>query len=410
MADDLDYGSIRIPPTEIEPDDEEAPHPLVGYDADPEHRYCTECVVTGDAIDRDRLRETLATMGSSLVVAGTARKTRLHIHVDQPEAVFAVAEKFGAVSARKADDMLSQTRTATREHAKVAVVTDTGADIPDDMLESLGIHIVPLRIQFGDHDYLDKVGITSEEFFERLATSEVHPQTSQPAPADYNRMFEYLSSHYEDVITVTVTRQVSGTWQAAVTAAERVERDRIRVLDTRNASLGQGLLAMEAARLAAAGVDADGIIERLRVLRDLTHSFAVTDDLSYAVKGGRIKGWMKRVGDLLRVTPILRNFADGRVSVRGALFGRPASMKRFAAYIARRVDAGKRYRVAVAYGTEEHRAVELANLLRQRIPHIEALYMTDVGAALGVHGGPKLVVAALQEVLPSLPGEDTDGE
>jgi DegV family protein with EDD domain len=407
IANDLADGSLRSPPPALSVPGADESSALVGYDATTEHRYCTECIVTGSAIDRRRLRETLAANGSSLVVAGTVRKTRIHIHTDAPEEVFRVAEAFGTVGARKADDMQMQAHIATTTHARVAIVADTGADIPDDVLESMDIHVVPLRIQFGDRSHLDKVGLTGRAFFENLATSRHHPQTSQPAPGDYRRMFEFLASHYDQVIAVSLTRRVSGTWQAATNAAKRVASEKITVFDTRNASLGQGLLAIDAARCAAEGFDTAEIISRLEKLRSRTSSFAVTDDLSYAVRGGRIRSWMKSVADFLRVTPVLRNLPDGRISVGGALLGRPASLKRFAAYVARRTEATSRYRVAVAHGVAQDRALELARRLRESISNIDELHMTEVGAALGVHGGPGLLVVAIQEVLPFEPATET---
>ena len=102
--------------------------------------------------------------------------------------------------------------------------------IPEDeepaiayVLEALDIHIVPLRIQFGDRSFLDKVGLTGGQFFEKLASTETRPRTSQPAPGDYRRMLEFLAAHYDAVIAISVTARVSGTWQTAVNAAARVD-------------------------------------------------------------------------------------------------------------------------------------------------------------------------------------------
>ena len=118
--------------------------------ADATHRFCTECIVTGSSIEHRRLREQLSACGSSLIVAGTHRKARIHIHTNDPENVFRVADGYGAVSAQKADDMIRL--TAAAHHARnrrVAVVTDSAADIPDDELARLQIHMVPLRVHFG---------------------------------------------------------------------------------------------------------------------------------------------------------------------------------------------------------------------------------------------------------------------
>lgn len=147
-------------------------------------RYCTECIVTNTDINRRKLREALSELGDSLVLAGTKRKAKIHIHVDEPEDVFDTARRFGKVSAEKADDMHRQQHSTHEGKRRFAVIVDSGADISDEDLERLDIHMVPCRIQFGDHGYLDKLSITISEFYEELATNPAHPTTSQPARSE----------------------------------------------------------------------------------------------------------------------------------------------------------------------------------------------------------------------------------
>ena len=186
----------------------------------------------------------------SLVLAGTKRKAKIHIHVDEPEQVFDVARKFGHVSAEKADDMHRQQISSHDANRRFAVITDSAADIPDEDMERLDIHMVPCRVQFGDRGYLDKVSITADEFFEELRSNPHHPTTSQPAPGDFRRQYQFLASHFADVLSINLTGMASGTLEAARSAAERVNaHGRVHVINSRNASLGQGLLVVAAAVL-----------------------------------------------------------------------------------------------------------------------------------------------------------------
>ena len=129
-------------------------------DEDLDYRYCTECVVTGERVDRRHLREQLSTLGGSLVVAGLQHKARVHIHVNDPAEVFRVAARVRRSVGEKADDMQRQQHSAHSQDRRVAIVTDSAADIPDDELDRLDIHMVPVRVHFGERSYLDKVGIT----------------------------------------------------------------------------------------------------------------------------------------------------------------------------------------------------------------------------------------------------------
>ena len=132
------------------------------------YRFCTECMVTATEIDRRKLREALADVGDSLVLAGTKRKAKIHVHVDNPDTVFEIARRFGALSAEKADDMHRQQHSVHNPSREFAVITDSAADISDEEMERLDIHMVPCRIQFGNRGYLDKVSITVDEFYREL--------------------------------------------------------------------------------------------------------------------------------------------------------------------------------------------------------------------------------------------------
>lgn len=359
------------------------------------YRFCTECIVTGTDIDRRRLRESLGQLGDSLVLAGTKRKAKIHIHVDDPDEVFGLVRSYGELSAEKADDMHRQHVSSHNDARRFGVITDSAADLPDDDLERLDIHIVPLRIQFGDRGYLDKVSITTDEFFHELATNPDHPTTSQPSPGDFRRQLQFLASHFPDVISINVTARVSGTLQAAESAATRVDAPgTIHVIDSRSASLGQGLIAMLAAECAIAGLSADQTLGRLREAIAATRAFAIVEDLRYAVRGGRIPGYIKTVADLLRMTPVIRSTQDGRIGTAGFLFGRRSRLKRFARYVARRVRDDGPLTILVGHAVCPGQAADLEQYLQKEVRDIERLSITELGTAFGVHGGPGTLVVA----------------
>ena len=166
-----------------------------------------------------------------------------------------VARRYGHVSAEKADDMRRQQTSSHDANRRFAVITDSAADIPDEDMERLDIHMVPCRVQFGDRGYLDKVSITSNEFFAELEANPSHPTTSQPSPGDFRRQFQFLASHFPDVVSINLTAVASGTYEAALSAADRTNAPgRLHVINSRNASLGQGLLVVFAAECAHAGL------------------------------------------------------------------------------------------------------------------------------------------------------------
>jgi uncharacterized protein len=370
-----------------------------GQEEDLAYRYCTECVVTAADLDRRHLREQLSRLGGSLVVAGRQGKARVHIHVNDPAAVFRVAARFGAVTGEKADDMQRQQHSAHLAGRRVAIVTDSAADIPEDELDRLDIHLVPMRVNFGDRSYLDKVGLTPEQFFAELRSNPEHPKTSQPPPGDFRRQFEFLASHFDAVVSINITRQASGTCAAAETAAGRVStHGKVTVIDSMNASLGQGLVAMYAAECAQAGYDAARVIEATRAILPRTWTWGLVGSLEFAVRGGRVPRWVKNVTDRLQLMPILHNDRKGRVSAGSVLFGRSRLEEKFARFVRRRMHGDRKYRLLVGHADCEAAGQWLLGQLTS--DNVVSARLLPLGCTLGAHGGPGMLVVGLQEYEP----------
>ena len=372
-------------------------------------RYCTECLVTafeGADVDLRHLRERLGPVGASLVVSGSKRKAKVHVHVDDPEQVFRLAAEFGEIVAQKADDMRLQQRSSQHQRVqRVAVATDSGADIPDEFLERYGIHMVPARIHFGTRSYLDKVSLTPVEFYRELTRNPDHPKTSQPPPGDFRRTFEFLASHYEAVLSVNLTSRHSGTCNAAITAAQRVSAEGrpVRVVDSLNASTGEGLVAIAAAEAAARGDDLDAVERAARAAVSRTQTFALLKVVDFAVRGGRVPAIVGKVARLLRLNVILRTDSGGRVAAGGGLFGRHALRERFARFVVRRTRfdrSHERLRILVGHGDQPEAGAALLEDLQRRFGEaVEFAALTDMGPAVGVHGGPGTLIVAIHRVL-----------
>lgn len=362
-----------------------------------EYRYCTECIVTGTDIDRRKLREALAALGESLVLAGSKRKAKIHIHVNDAQAVFDVCRRFGDISGEKADDLHRQQGSSHGGQRNFAVITDSVADIADSDMERLDIHMVPCRIQFGERGYLDKLSITSEEFYDQLANNPHHPTTSQPAPGDFRRQFQYLASHFADVVSINLTSAASGTYEAARSAASRTDAaGNVHVIDSLNASVGQGLLTVFAAECSAAGVSTQTTLAAVERLIPDTHTYAVLGNLDYAVRGGRIPKWVKLLAESLRVTPVVRTTPAGEIKLSRCLFGRRNIPTRFAQHVANKVREKGPMVICIGHATSPVKATDAEMTLRKKLPDMVRLSITELGTGIGVHGGPGTLVIATQ--------------
>ena len=365
-------------------------------DNESHYRFCTECIVTGDNINRRKLRDALSELGDSLVLDGTKRKAKIHIHVDEPEQVFETAREFGDLSAEKADDMHRQQHATHDGRRRFAVIVDSVADISEADMERLDIHMVPARIQFGSHGYLDKVSITIDEFYNELANNPEHPTTSQPAPGDFRRQFQFLASHFDDVISINLTSTVSGTYEAARLAASRSNAPgRIHVVDSQTGSLGQGQLAVLAAECAELGLDAETTLAAIHEQIPHSSGYGIVRDMQYAVRGGRMPAWVRSIAESLRLNPIISITSDGRLTLSGALFGRRNRIERFAHYVAKRVPGGP-VEIGIGHAICEDDAHELEEHLERLLPDIRKLVVTGLGPGIGAHAGPGTILVCFR--------------
>ena len=359
-------------------------------------RWCVECLLSGAALDRGAIRAALAPLGGScLVIAGDARRLRVHLHLDAPSELFETLARFGTVSAPKADDMHAQ-RRAVQTGRRVAVITDSAADLPAARLTAAGIAWVPVRVSVDGVDHLDKIGLGGPELYRRMRDQGAVPRTSQPPAGDFSRRFRQTLSHHDEVVYVGLSAALSGTFQAAQAAARGL---RVVSVDSRNVTCGLGLLAEAAGHWAEQELDAAAIAARLTVLLPRVRTFGVLRDLTYAVRGGRVPRAALPLTRWLKLAPVLASRADGRLHLGGALRAGDGLPLRFAAWLARRVPRADAARVLVGHCDNPREAAQLATALAARFGLAAVPDVVESGAAIGAHAGPGTLVAGFAPAL-----------
>lgn len=357
-------------------------------------RFCTECLVEGEGLDVAGVRDAVAALGDSLVVAGSPRRIRVHVHTDRPDKVFEVAAGFGTLASTKADDMRAQ-HVARFDRGRVGVVTDSAADIPERIVQRLRIHAVPLRVLLGSSIYLDKQTVNPEEVYERLVRGETAVRTSQPAPGDYKSLYGYLFEHYAELVVPSLSGALSGTLEAARRATALTDPARIRVVDTRSASIGQGLVVRAAAERAAAGGSAEEVVAAAEEARRRVRLFIAVPTVDYLRRGGRLAGWKARVAERLGLVPVLTIDPESgaarlhRLARRGRVHR--ATLSRAVTAI-RREDQPPDV-VWIAHAGAALAADAFRQELSKAAPHAE-IDVVEVGPALGAHTGPGAVAVA----------------
>jgi DegV family protein with EDD domain len=360
-------------------------------------RYCTEALLEGSAIDRSELRRQAALLGDSIVVAGTSSRVRLHVHTNEPEKLFAAAGTLAEVVQTKVEDMRAQheTRFDQSRSERVAVVSDSTCDLPQTLLEELNIAIVPVRVMFGSENYLDKITIAPHEFYARFAVTDEAPRTSQPPPADFTQVYENAAVHAASVVSVHLSAGVSGTFQAALVGARSVAKTHFEHVDSRNVTVGLGLVVREAAEAANAGKKAVEVAEIARRAADRVRLFIAVPTLTHLVRGGRVSPLRGMLARMLGLLPVLTISPEGKAEPAAKARGYERAQRKMMSLLFAAADgAGRSRRFGVAHCDSPDTAEALAREIRARYPESDVM-ICECGPALGAHGGPGAVAVAV---------------
>jgi DegV family protein with EDD domain len=290
--------------------------------------------------------------------------------------------------------MIKQQSDAHKEHFPIAVIVDSGCDLPEEILESLNIHVIPVRLNFGDVHYVDKVSLTSQEFWKEMKNNPIHPQTSQPSPGDFRRQYQFLSSHYDSAISIHIPKKLSGTFQSAVTASKTVSNFPIEVSDSINGSVGMGLVAMSTAQAVQDGKNFNEVCRILENAINNTTIYIGFDKLDNVVKGGRISHTVKKIANFFRINPII-TFKEEGIKTIGITFGNNNKANKFKKYAESKIPTNQNFRVGIAHTQMKEFASKWSKDLQKRFGE-DNVVLTEVGPALGVHSGPGSLIFAIQ--------------
>jgi len=260
-----------------------------------------------------------------------------------------------------------------------AIVTDSTTSLPPGVLERPDVRVVPLTFNFGpEESYTDKVDLSNEEFYERLRTSDEFPTTSQPPAGAFVEAYEDLSA-YDDILVLTISSGLSGTYDSAATAAGMVDRP-VEVVDTETAEMGAGLILREALRAIDEGRDYRDIRKVVgEAVRRCEILFAV-GTLEYLEKSGRIGRAQRLLGTAFDIRPVLK-VEDGEVVPHKRTRGRKRQMAAIVEEVSPAVQAGRT--LYFGHVAAPDALAELAEALG-----VEERYVSEIGGVVGCHVGP----------------------
>ena len=272
---------------------------------------------------------------------------------------------------------------------QVKIVTDSTADLPKELAAKYGITVVPLKVIFNDDEPLkDGVDIETEQFYRRLVEKNEYSRTSQPAPAEFCSVYKELSLSGSSLISIHLSSGLSGTSHSAQMAKEMLPGIDIEVIDSKMASMGLGLIVLEAARAAGEGKSKDEILGIVRHMIAKAELYFIVDTLEYLARGGRIGKAQALLGNILNIKPILY-LKDGIVHPLEKTRGRARAIERLSQII--EVNVGKRrVKCSLMHGMDPEGMMQLYQKIVPLLNCDEPVCST-LGAVIGTHTGPRVL-------------------
>ena len=273
----------------------------------------------------------------------------------------------------------------------VRVVTDSACDLPDDLIERDGIEVVPLTIRFGKEELVDRKELSTDEFWRRLADSDVLPETSAPSAGAFEGAFRrQIEDGATGIICINLSSKLSATMQSAQVAAQAVQADcPVVVVDSLMVSMGLGSLCLTAARRAADGDSLESIVANVTDRRNRSKLYGALDTLEFLKKGGRVGNARALLGSMLAIKPVLE-VRDGEVEEAGKVRTRSKALR----LLVERVKEGPFENLAVLHGNAPD-LDELLDLLEPLTPRDE-IVIGQIGPVIGTHAGPRVIGVTFQ--------------
>lgn len=363
-------------------------------------QFCTEfflelsdnfCTMSNIELDK-HIKELLHPYGDSLIVSSQGNKMRIHIHTDQPELVAEAMKEFGTFVEQKVDNMNLQNSVKVHQKSKIAIVTDSIADLPEEYKFDHQIFTLPLGLLMEDSVYLDKLTIRPKQLFRSIPKLSTYPTSSQPEPGRATSFLENLLDIYDSLIFITVSSKLSGTHHTITNAIRELELPdtKISVIDSRLNSGAQGLLVKAAAELLEAGHSHEEIVLDLQARISKTKIYVCLNTLEYAIRSGRVPNTVGKLGMRLGIRPIMTLDSEGNGTAFGAAFSKRGLTKQIYRLIKKAKQEGGIKDYSIVHADNQPLAMEYKNELTKLLGK-EPEFISEISSIIALHSGPGCV-------------------
>ncbi|MEI7898205.1 MAG: DegV family protein [bacterium] len=375
----------------IETEMVEMPHDVINF------RFCTEALLAGENLDKQKIKNFILHCGDSLVVAGSPQKVRVHIHTDFPAEVFSQLQQFGNITYQKVDDMVMQNEIQFNRKHSIALVTDSSCDLPKEFLDRHQIHVVPLSVHFGETYFLDRLTINPPQFYAMQEKSEVNATSAQPASKEFQNKFEYLATHYDSIIGIHLSQALSGTFSSSEKGSKEVAGrtgKKIDVVNSKTLTGGLGLIVMRAAEALEHGVSHEDLVSLLEEWKEKSFVRVSVTTLKYIVRSGRVSPLKSFVAKALDLKPAIAIDHEGKASLFSKSFTGNGCIKKVMQSVVKLCKGKQIWGYAITHANNPTAAQWYA-LEMEKLTGKKPLFIDHASPALAANIGPGIACISL---------------
>jgi hypothetical protein len=352
-------------------------------------RYCTEAIIKDCRIDKESLMTILTRFGDSIVVAGSDKIRRFHLHSNSPAELFENLQNTGTITFQKADDMIRNIQTVNERKWNIALVTDSTCDLAPELFDQYQINMVPINISFGENQYLDKVTIQPSQFYSLLNKRSEFPKTAQVNESTFENLYSHLITYYDSVIAVHLSDQLSGTFFSSQKASQKISREfgkLITVINSKNLSGALGLMVLRAARAIETGLSHDEVVALIEKSVTRCRIFVSVKTLKYMVRGGRLSAGKGLLARLLNINPIVSLDDTGKAIVFDKAFGQRSNMKKVISYI-RELSKGEKIWNYIILHADNTKAADWLKVKMEDLTGLQPASVVNISPVIGANAG-----------------------
>lgn len=352
-----------------------------------DHRYCAQYLIQ-TKYAQDDLIKSLDHYGDSLVVNQNGEHISIHVHTNEPHVIMRELVRDHRVISHKVDDMWMQAHLIHAKQAKMAIITDSIADLPQQFKDDHHCVVLPLNLIIDSIVYMDKLTMRSSDFYKHMDDYRLNPSSSQASPVAIERMLNQVLPHYDEVIGIFVSQKMSGTYQNILKVVNKLnlKDKKIAMIDSKTNSITEGLLVYEALKLRAAGESFEDIVSKIEAMIPRLNIFVSVKDLKYMLKGGRVSKVQGFVLSKLKLQPVISIDQEGKGIIPFKSLTQKSAVKSILKVVKKDMETNGIDKYALVYADDPNDLTEFKASLVKLIGK-EPEYIETISPIVGLNAG-----------------------